>query len=187
MREAIKTEYKGVVYRSKSEAIFARMLDIHTSRLTACFNRWFSEDEIDPVQLKQPMNNHKWDFMTIQSATGYFGSNIQICLVELKPKRPTEQYIKNLREKTGCCRLCFKRYIIAGSPFKLQYCEHKHLCDGFYYESLCLDDRVGNWKRHHNCYNVNDDLSMFGPVAFSSEVVEEAMKYRFDLQQGGVL
>lgn len=74
------TEYKKQVFRSKSEAVFARAMDLsHT------ISRW----NYDPQG-----HSHVWDFEI------YVGSYRRLILVEYKPSEPTMTYIGNLIKKT---------------------------------------------------------------------------------------
>jgi len=82
----ISTEYKGTVFRSKSEAIFARCLDL--AGWVTCYepvnhNNWNSQC------------GHMWDF-------GCFNNDPRtaphpMLYIEYKPSLPTKTYVRNLR------------------------------------------------------------------------------------------
>jgi hypothetical protein len=111
---ATKTEYQGIVFDSKSEAIFARAMD-----LDSC--RWLYHPK--------PHNGHEWDFIvqpfpsfgTHELRVGNnFYSYLQytpqpLILVEYKPKRPTNTYISNLEESIAGSSI--DGMIVYGDPF----------------------------------------------------------------------
>lgn len=77
MMRAVKTEYRNVVFRSKSEAIFARCLDLAGSA-------WQYEPKDAIHQCK-----HRWDFIVcIQDKYPIY--------LEYKPSEPTRTYVSNL-------------------------------------------------------------------------------------------
>jgi hypothetical protein len=89
--KAIPTEYNGIRFRSKSEAIFARCLD-----LVGFY--WEYEPEVQPEK-RYATDIRSWDFLI---AGNGIGPNLirhnEIMLVEYKPSQPTETYVENLKK-----------------------------------------------------------------------------------------
>jgi hypothetical protein len=77
--KAVKTEYKGIVFDSKSEAVFARALDL-------AGYKWKYHVE---------HCGHEWDFKV--HCSSYFGVPTSV-LVEYKPSAPTRTYVDNLTD-----------------------------------------------------------------------------------------
>lgn len=78
------TEYRGITFRSKSEAKFARLLDVMDPGM-----QWAYE----PKDFESMINdNYCPDFVSYVSAPGRRG--LLCVIVEYKPKRPTDAYIK---------------------------------------------------------------------------------------------
>lgn len=75
--KAIKTEYKNIVYDSKSEAVFARVLDLAGHR----WNYHPSEH-----------CGHVWDFYIFRKQW------MPYMFIEYKPAMPTMTYVNNLTE-----------------------------------------------------------------------------------------
>lgn len=83
IRKAIPTEYRGIRFRSKSEAIFARALDLaHSGKLI-----W----EYEPNEYE--VDGWKPDFYVKRQ---YEGSNYWDCIIELKPSEVTDTHMDNL-------------------------------------------------------------------------------------------
>lgn len=78
--ETKKTEYRGITFRSKSEAQFAFMLD-HSS---LCVSGWIYE----PEEFKLP-NGYVIDFLVFQKT--------KITIIEFKPSEPTELYLNQFK------------------------------------------------------------------------------------------
>jgi hypothetical protein len=112
--KARPTEYKGVEYRSKSEAQFALWLhwvhqgydqnivgvDERKHRITQDGCTGF---EYEP---KLP-GEFQCDFMTWRTAfkNGFVFPRLLFCFIEYKPTRPTETYIRDwLKKANNCCR-----------------------------------------------------------------------------------
>jgi hypothetical protein len=89
--EATPTEYKGVEYRSKCEAMFARWLDICTTEHLRVDGFWY-----EPKSLS--INGYTPDFLawTVEPSQQPMGILPNICnhVIEYKPSRPTSAYIK---------------------------------------------------------------------------------------------
>jgi hypothetical protein len=103
-RTPIPTEYKGVRYDSKSEAIFARVLDVaqRCVRLVGHPSGYL----------------HRWDMLAEVVPDSGDGPPY-VVLVEYKPCRPTETYCENLQRivavDPACCgKICI---IVYGSPW----------------------------------------------------------------------
>ena len=78
--QAQLTEYNGIVYRSKSEAMFARWLELEQ------FNFYY-EPEFLEVDAYVP------DFLTWRFVPGSLAS-VQMGVIEYKPRMPTSAYIE---------------------------------------------------------------------------------------------
>ncbi len=114
----IKTEYKGIVFDSKSEAVFARCLDLAEICFVyhptdPCHGNWYENGWKFPKPIDDVESNdsrcptHEWDFLTftnqrrkleIGGSTYYFNSLLPT-LVELKPSLPNKTYIENIKSK----------------------------------------------------------------------------------------
>ena len=79
--KAKKTEYMGTVFRSKSEAMFARLLDL------TCDTVWFYE----PEQFRL-VDKYVPDFLIIKKKE----NKPRLDFIEYKPKEPTASYLGNL-------------------------------------------------------------------------------------------
>lgn len=106
--QPIETEYSGVVFRSKTEAVFARCLDLAGAPWT--YEPVYSrprEYEIQPKDIPPGMEieGESWtpDFRISipnkwRHRPGKF-LNFTEAIIELKPKEPTDSYIKTTAEK----------------------------------------------------------------------------------------
>ena len=169
--KAIKTEYKGVykleptVFDSKSEAVFARTLDL------AGIEWAYHVDHCD----------HNWDFLT-------WGHNWRpSILVEYKPKMPTNTYIHNLTEKMRDDPR--ESVIIWGNPwdgFDPEWPVPPPPCSYIVYPIFTKFGKFGwgnyipladhGWNEPFSTYH-----NMFGMFGIYEEIVQEAKNYRFDL------
>lgn len=75
MMKPIKTEYRGIIFDSKSEAVFARTLDLANLQ-------W-------GYHYQPKYYGREWDFLV-------HGRRIPKTLIEYKPSMPTWTYINNL-------------------------------------------------------------------------------------------
>jgi len=98
----IKTEYKGVVFDSKSEAVFARTLHIAGLRYQYHPRSLISMEE---------MGGHDWDFLVWLDNE----PPNNFVYVEYKPKMPTMTYINNLTEKVRSRPV--ESIVVWGSPW----------------------------------------------------------------------
>lgn len=118
--KARPTEYKGIRFRSKSEAVFARCLD-----LSPVASGWIYEPF---TGMDVP---HQWDFSVVVEehcichACRQHTSKTKHLLIELKPSEPTRTYIDELIGKTRETAETRKAegiredtYIVWGSPWE---------------------------------------------------------------------
>jgi hypothetical protein len=116
IKEARPTEYKGILYRSKSEAMFARWLELRASswvREVSCsgplfsggFNRCQAGFEYEPEWLE--IDGWKPDFMEWYVANNSCNKRqyptMVYSVIEYKPSRPTDAYIQTFA--TRCKKL----------------------------------------------------------------------------------
>lgn len=165
--EARPTEYNGVTFRSKSEAIFARGLDIHG------YDWW----EYEPNNYKLD-DGYVPDFIVCSEESG-------IILIEYKPRQVTNAYFNSLEKKAPIC--LYDRFgiadeflLITGSPFNDDEVE-MHLLFNYY----GINHEV---SFNEQCYFLNTKYikcnnGMFYYDKFSSLFShwKEAKNYRFDL------
>jgi hypothetical protein len=168
--KAIPTEYRGVRFRSKSEAILARCFDIAGWL-------WLYEPKSNFEGDQPILNVHSWDFLIENQ------SDFQI-LVEYKPTKPTNQYAENLISKVRNHHRCNEHdyprdsVIVWGSPWLLPW--EKAYKVSPVYTSLAshgfdfLWERQGDPLQHYH----HDKL---GDLGLTNQVALEAMLYRFDL------
>ncbi|SCX76025.1 hypothetical protein [Desulfoluna spongiiphila] len=166
MRKSIPTEYREIVFDSKSEAVFARTLDLSGA-----------EWKYHPPE----HGNHRWDFLVASSTRPD-----KPTLIEYKPAMPTNTYVDNLVMKMsvdpresivvwgnpwegidksidGPQECCYRVYPI--------YCSHGKYGWG---DFIRLGDNGGDWptSTRHQTWAV---------LGITEEMVQEAMRYRFDL------
>jgi hypothetical protein len=165
-----RTQYKGIVFRSKSEAVFARSLDLVGMP-------W----RYEPFNgLDNPPGKHQWDFLvftnilTLPVATcgdysyvlhGHKQVLYEPWFVELKPQAPNEFYLNDLRGRLLSCKQ--KGYpgnfgVISGNPWNATA----------YSYSILLHQRVPSDEACRELAYIAEQAA-----AFSGE----AMNYRYDL------
>jgi len=160
------TEYKGIVFDSKSEAIFARALDLSGA-----------EWKYHPPQ----HCGHEWDFLVSSSTRPEIPT-----LIEYKPSMPTNTYVdqllkmmsKNPRESIvvwgntwdgvdskidGPNDCCYRVYPIYSSYGKYGWGDF-----------IRLADNGGNWPTSYR-------HDTYGVLGISEEMAQEARLFRFDL------
>lgn len=165
-----KTEYKGIVFDSKSEAVFARTLDL-----------------VD-IQWDYHVRycGHEWDFYL--KGGNRFDYHM---LVEYKPAPPTESYIDWL---TNLMRSDpHESVIVWGNPWEgdlvRRYLGYTSCC----YVTYPIFTSIGKYgwgdfvRQGDNDEDVpfsyrHQTSEIFG---ITSDTVEKAMEYRFDLKNGG--
>jgi hypothetical protein len=179
----IKTEYKGIVFDSKSEAVFARTLDIAG---------------VEWIYHPAEHCGHAWDFlvfpthfyktpMWFRCGGKYYTSKSLVrqleskpMLIEYKPSPPTDTYIENLTEKMRSDPV--ESIIVWGSPWKdgfngccyVSYpifSSHSKYGWGDFSRSLDNDEDVPFSYRHE----IGDILRI------TNEMALQAKEYRFDL------
>ena len=84
-KRPMPTDYAGVRFRSKSEAVLARMLDIVRERMKKTHIAWAYEPEIVKTDFAV--------FITIPDE-----NRVQMIAIEYKPSRPSDAYIERWRE-----------------------------------------------------------------------------------------
>lgn len=179
--DAIKTEYNKVVFDSKSEAVFAKTLDL-------AGHYW----EYHPKQ----HCGHAWDFLVRRYwgwhsfrayIPGFLTNKIPEILIEYKPSMPTNTYLDNLVEKM---RSDPKESIVVwGNPWTPVDTSIDNInedCCYQVYPIFCsygkygwgdwcrLADNGGDWptSMRHDAWNV---------LGIRDEMVQKALKHRFDL------
>lgn len=171
------TEYKGHRYDSKSEAIFARFLDLvskrHLQSDTTIEGDYFHLNQRPDVL---HLADHKWDVcedFVSRGSKPYAGER---ALYEYKPKQPTETYISDLRQKTlnwskafsnltGNSSIVLIRFVLVwGNPFDLA--------------------KQGGGYQYFNLADTHEDCSEFELKCKdmgSEDLIVKAIQYRFDL------
>ena len=163
MYKAIKTEYKGVVFDSKSEAVFARAMDLGRD--------FYYEWDYHPKGLI-----HEWDFVVRASFNGIpFGPmSVPIkngVFIEYKPKRPTMTYLNNLIDKSKDIDGKGSAVIVYGNPWE------PPKDNPFIYGVMPITIKDDVWTHFttENCV-IN---TLFG---IHRSLVNGAKDYRFDLR-----
>jgi hypothetical protein len=114
IQQAIPTEYAGVKYASKSEAIFARCLDLagqqHEPQYNYCRHAWDFR-VIKPKKWVQSWADGVWS-----AAAAWPEEWADSLLIEYKPSTPTWTYIDNLMAKMKTAPT--ESIIVWGSPYQ---------------------------------------------------------------------
>jgi hypothetical protein len=165
-----RTEYRGIVFDSKSEAVFARTLDI------AGIEWDYHENHC----------GHEWDFYLKES-----GPLKRFTLVEYKPSPPTGTYIKWLTEKMRDDPV--ESLIVWGNPWAgdlvRKWLGYTSCCYVTY--PIFTDTAKHGWGDFEQDADNGEDIpfsyrhttaNIFG---ITSDMVEKAMRYRFDLRSQG--
>lgn len=131
--KARRTEYKGIVYRSKSEAMFARYLELvaqeDTDRGVIYEPKGFDVDGWRPDFLQ-------WDVFT-GSLQGHEIPHISYRLIEYKPSKPTTTYIKEFQKR---CESILRRLDDKG------LFDFSRRCDYYiFFGSVFNEDRGSLW------------------------------------------
>jgi hypothetical protein len=186
--EATPTEYKGVVYRSKCEAMFALHLDTELDN-QASIRKWLSEKrgkkllnlsggfEYEPSTL---IDGWHPDFLLweVLPPSGFTENEffhqlptMECCFVEYKPSRPTKAYINNYISKY----MQWRRIAETESLDFASRCTAK-ICYGSPYSKNRESDVGEILVFHFGEYcDVVDD--------WGANDFEYALNYRFDLVQ----
>jgi hypothetical protein len=111
------TDYKGIRFRSKSEAIFARSLDIANERPSNVSVIW----EYEPQEFRY--DDYVPDFLV---ALKFTDAPLYLALIEYKPSKPTDAYITEWLKKADF--YCAIKHPVSlfpglcyGSPFNGDY------------------------------------------------------------------
>lgn len=156
--KATPTEYKGVSYRSKCEAQFALWLH--------CVHRGFDQHFIGAEERRHKITQNgctgfeyepklpgefQCDFLTWRCAfrKGFVFPQMLICLIEYKPARPSETYVRNWLRKAEACRqsIALSREIRGIFEFRIYY-GSAYTQDGgiiTLYSDGSSEDREANW------------------------------------------
>lgn len=105
IKDPIPTQYRGVVFKSKSEAIFARALD-----LAGCL--W----EYEPEHSKA--GDYLFDFFVAFQ----YGEHVSTALIEYKPDVPNKTYLArlaNIAMESGFGKPPHYIVVACGSPWNL--------------------------------------------------------------------
>jgi hypothetical protein len=172
---SIPTEYKGIRFDSKSEAVFARLLDLNG----------ISWEYQHPIRHAK----HDWDFLLWLDecitfpccdgidADGDLLGNVKTyhqfvktlpCLVELKPRKPNATYMERLVHEP---RFQETRAVIWGNPWG------DKIKDGAYGDVTYMC----RWLMK-NDYAWSDECPVyFLTTRFSESKIDEAISFRFDV------
>jgi hypothetical protein len=172
---ANKTEYKKIVFDSKSEAVFARTLDL-------AGHLWkYHPNEVC---------GHVWDFLVLRKIyldiPGYARDGSEWIYIEYKPSMPTNTYLDNLTKKM---RLDPMESIVVwgnpwdgvdkeiGGPQECCYRVYPIFCSYGKYgwgDFIRLADNGCGWPTSsmHTTWDV---------LGITEEMAQEAKKFRFDL------
>lgn len=171
--EAIKTEYEGIVFDSKSEAVFARAL-----HLAGC-----------SFQHNWHWAGHKWDFLV-----SWEKSRMPPTLVEYKPKQPTLTYLANLRKLI--LAKPFDAFLVWGNPWDGPQDMGKPISNDCSYAGWPVYDRrydPPDFDTPHGTWILDPpyipgdasrdgEHGVFRLFGITEDIAQEAKKYRFDLQ-----
>lgn len=155
--KAIPTEYRGIQFKSKSEAVFARNLDISRYQEHSSFDvAW----EYEPEWMKTKSG---WvpDFAIFYNIP-IMEMGISFYIIEYKPSMPTKTYMETLGRNFDEVRGDYPRlplccFLVCGSPWKMPMRTFQH--------------RRGDSEEW-----VDSGVGLF------SQNVKEAAEYRFDLE-----
>lgn len=180
--KAKPTQYKGVTFRSKSEAIFARCLDLVESKWwyeppSVCGHRW--DFAVAPPHKREELgfdctNNNDW--------LRYSGwvPRAKPCLIEYKPSQPTREYLDNLvAAMRSHPNRPIESLVIWGSPFK-KICDQSYHCWPVF---STFSEKFG-WGDYDPDYDQDMGSAYYEPrniLGIDELVVETALEYRFDL------
>lgn len=164
MKSAVPTEYKGVRFKSKSEAMFAA----YFRTMYYPFLTLFYEPLWAKTETYQP------DFVFACK----HGDAIALDVIEYKPRLPTETYLENLKEGMSQIITSLKSpatpevnaYVYHGTFFDLKDSIKTGLL------KLDVDKRI--WAKE--VYETNCGIDLW-TWANSSDIIKEVCAIRFDL------
>lgn len=159
------TEYAGTRFRSKSEAVFARCLELSGYA-------W----EYEPGEVA----GHKWDFLIDRRhLCGRYRE--RFVFIEYKPSEPTRSYVESLTERMRHCPV--ESLLVYGSPWNPVNFPLPGDCY-ITYPIFTHDGKYGwgDFEQHGDngedflCSHRHDDSLAVNKYAF------DAMEYRYDLK-----
>lgn len=181
--DAIPTEYHGTVFRSKSEAVFARALELVADRDIM----WLYEPEGEGrswdfrIRIEQKVRCERCGCKTLEKATW--------ALIEYKPSEPTRTYWMNLVEQVRP----FARedsttdsYIVYGNPWSQErYYGNCYVClpvfSHFHHEygwgNFIPEADNGETFLYSHCHPVEKVLGL------TDAICQVARHCRFDLKK----
>lgn len=157
--QARATEYRGIVFRSKSEAQLAYILDHAEGNIVF---------DYEPVNFKTS-SGYIPDFAKIQYVLNNefrIGFPVYITIIEYKPSMPTDSYLKTLSEnfaelyKKDSFKIIDSYLLIFGSAYNNEF-------NAMSFDPQTLKINKGYFK-----------LNWITP-----KLIDEALNYRFDLKQ----
>lgn len=159
--EARPTEYRGVRFRSKCEAMFALWLDLSEQPSDVVCEQW----EYEPALTYMP--GFSCDFHMYSLVKGSdFRPGLRQDFYEYKPSKPTQTYVDNY----------FKKYVGA-----MVFCDTKGMQDVsrasnayIYYGSIFTNDR-GRF------FLDGPDVACIDETDWLAEYADSIRSYRFDL------
>lgn len=176
----IKTEYQGIVFDSKSEAVFARTLDLVRIKHPKTMVWW----EYHPKGWEIESSQHEWDFKVLFNDFPHFNPYNSISLfIEYKPSSPTETYAINLTNKVNK-KYPFHSAIVWGSPWNgpvwndCSYVIYPIFLRGqkFGWGDFC---QAADNGENFLCSYRHDIREYLG---ITEKIAQEAKQYRFDLR-----
>lgn len=188
--KAIRTEYRGIVFDSKSEAVFARTLDLAGLRWKHhpgkhCGHPWDflvyrTDIECDAFQLDEIVDIGE-GIWTQPDPVVYSFNRPFPTLIEYKPAPPTATYIENLTEAMRANPM--ESVIIWGNPWNGPFMGCSYVCypiftkhGRFGWGDFCQPADNGEDVPYSNRHEIGD---MFG---ITEAMAQEAREYRFDLE-----
>lgn len=175
--KAINTEYKDVVYKSKSEAIFARSIDLLSERSTHV--------EIDFMYLNNNhvlRNGYTPDFLVTYISKCC--KLLKVHIIEYKPKLPTKTYIDELWNRFNDLSCYYLQFSEMFGEKKGIDKDNVELTFFLVYGSPFNDDEVITLSFCNRCncfHDVSKNTDYFN-YSFMKSVFKDAKEYRFDLQ-----
>lgn len=167
--QARPTEYKGIVFRSKSEAILARCLDLVGDRCSTHHIDWCYEPMYDWDRNESSV---EFDFFVVISKKSNLFDR-QCILVEYKPRKPTQTYIKQFEQRVKLAEdFLYDVHARLTPVFFLFYFN-------FFDESVNCNHDMGLSVSHKFPLHADIVQRVFWHVI---NVANEAKSYRFDLE-----
>lgn len=158
--QATPTDYQGVRFRSKSEAIFARAMDLA--------GIWW-EYEPDTFRLGSFFDRYRWvpDFLVCARFTESCGKpGLENYIIEYKPSVPSDTYFSKL---AGCARA-----IVPPGKIRIPFLV------------IAVDvfgdpEGMRQWRWDHNTWRSEVRTN----ISFIKQHIKSARNYRFDLDTSG--